>query len=66
MWPYNEDEAGWLKPRERAEPVHRAPAPHASANDNDPARRAAPPSMPTPTLPPKAEGTEVWTLGLTR
>jgi hypothetical protein len=29
MWPYNEDEAGWLKPREDAEPPRRA-----SANDN--------------------------------
>lgn len=29
MWPYNEDEAGWLKPREYAEPPRRA-----SANDN--------------------------------
>ncbi len=36
MWPYNEDEAGWLKPRERAEPARRV-----SANDNDSARHAA-------------------------
>jgi len=48
MWPYNDDEAGWLKPRERAE------RPRAiSANDNDPDRPVAPrstsPAAPTPT-----------------
>ena len=54
MWPYNEDEAGWLKPRERAEPVRRTSALPASANDNDPARRVASRTTPTPTLPPKS------------
>ena len=54
MWPYNEDEAGWLKPRERAEPPRRASAPHVSANDNDPIRHAARPAQARPTLPPKS------------
>jgi len=34
MWPYNEDEAGWLTAPERVEPSRRG-----SANDNDPDRR---------------------------
>lgn len=55
MWPYNEDEAGWLKPRERAEPSRRV-----SANDNDSTRRPTPrlpgtgTALPDPTLTPKS------------
>jgi len=37
MWPYTNDEAGWLTPHEQAEPTRRG-----SANDNDPTRRVAP------------------------
>jgi len=41
MWPYNDDEAGWLNSslvkRPRAEPPTRNPV-----NDNDPARRVPP------------------------
>jgi hypothetical protein len=53
MWPYNDDEAHWLKPQERA-----APALRGSANDNDPARRVPPRGAPAPvpTLPPKTWG----------
>jgi hypothetical protein len=55
MWPYNEDEARWLKPRERAAPPRHTSAPHVSANDNDPTRgvpaRGLP--KPAPTPPPK-------------
>ena len=54
MWPYNDDEAGWLKPRERAEPMRCV-----SANDNDPARRVPPRGTkpaPVPTLPPNSRG----------
>jgi hypothetical protein len=43
MWPYNDEEAGWLKPRQGAEPQHPA-----SANDNDSARRVPPRGTPTP------------------
>jgi hypothetical protein len=43
MWPYNDDEAGWLKPRDGAET-----APHGSANDNDPARQVARRRTPIP------------------
>jgi hypothetical protein len=43
MWPYNDDEAGWLKPRDGAEPPRRG-----SANDNDPARRVPPRDIPGP------------------
>jgi len=51
MWPYNEDEAGWLKLRAPAEPARRF-----SANDNDPERRVPSRgiSAPGPTLPPKS------------
>jgi hypothetical protein len=50
MWPYNDDEAGWLKPRHGAEPPRRV-----SANDNDPARHVPPRGTPAPPpiLPPK-------------
>jgi hypothetical protein len=48
MWPYNDDEAGWLKPRHGAELPRRV-----SANDNDPARRVPPRPAPPPILPPK-------------
>jgi hypothetical protein len=37
MWPYTDDEAGWLTPREQAERTNRC-----SANDNDPGRRLPP------------------------
>ena len=43
MWPYNDDEAGWLKPRDNTEPAR-----HGSANDNDPGRRIPPRDTPTP------------------
>ena len=50
MWPYNDDEAGWLAPHERSQPAR-----HVSANDNNPARRLPPRETPkpAPTLPPK-------------
>jgi hypothetical protein len=47
MWPYNDDEAGWLKPRQAAEPRHPA-----SANDNEPERRI--PSRGSANPPPTA------------
>lgn len=37
MWPYTDDEAGWLMPHEQAERTNRC-----SANDNDPGRRVSP------------------------
>ena len=37
MWPYTNDEAGWLTPDKQAERTNRA-----SANDNDPGRRVPP------------------------
>lgn len=43
MWPYTDDEAGWLTPPKRAERPVRA-----SVNDNDPQRRA--PLRPRPVL----------------
>jgi len=45
MWPYTNDEAGWLTPRGKAERPHRS-----SANDNDPGRRVPP--RPAPETPP--------------
>jgi hypothetical protein len=42
MWPYNDDEAGWLDPRDRPVRLSRP-----SANDNDPA--------PAPRTPSAAE-----------
>jgi len=60
MWPYNEDEAGWLKPRERAEPASQVSAAQVSsarvsANDNDPERRVSRgTSAPGPTLVSKS------------
>ena len=47
MWPYTDDEAGWLTPPEKAEPQRRAPD-----NDNDPERRVA---SPRPGQPPAGE-----------
>ena len=41
MWPYNDDEAFWLKPQERTDPVRGGPV-----NDNDSNRR----------VPPRADG----------
>jgi hypothetical protein len=48
MWPYNEDEAGWLNPQKRVEPPR-----HVSANDNESGRRVPPrgPSEPTAKVP---------------
>jgi hypothetical protein len=46
MWPYNDDEAGWLTP------------PPASANDNDPERRVAPRMAPTLAEPTRKEEPE--------
>jgi hypothetical protein len=61
MWPYNEDEAGWLKPRERAAPPRRVSArglleTEVAANDNDAGRRGPTRDLtkPAPTLPPKS------------
>ncbi len=48
MWPYNDDEAVWLKPQECADPVHSGPV-----NDNDPSRRL-PPRAPEPVSPQSA------------
>jgi len=49
MWPYNEDEAGWLKPSPAARPLP------ASANDNDSALRL--PARTTPPSPPPTRKT---------
>ena len=43
MWPYNDDEAHWLKPRDGAEPTR-----HGSVNDNDPERQVPPRKTPAP------------------
>ena len=37
MWPYTDDEAGWLTPPKQAEPKRRPPD-----NDNDPERKVSP------------------------
>jgi len=48
MWPYNDDEAGWLQPeRKRPEQLLRTPA-----NDNDPARRLSLRALPAPARKP--------------
>ncbi|GAB2175934.1 hypothetical protein DLREEDagr8_14920 [Dongia sp. agr-C8] len=56
MWPYNDEEAGWLKPRERAEPPRRI-----TANDNETGHRVPDRtlarvngSVADPNLPPKS------------
>ena len=41
MWPYTNDEAGWLAPSKRPERPNRC-----SANDNEPARHV--PARPSP------------------
>ena len=43
MWPYNDDEAFWLKPQERTDPVRGGPV-----NDNDSNRRVPPRAAPAP------------------
>jgi len=48
MWPYNDDEAGWLKPSPPPKRPIRVPV-----NDNDPAFRAPLRALPAP--PRKAD-----------
>ncbi len=47
MWPYTNDEAGWLTPHEQPERRKRR-----SVNDNDPARHISP--RPAPDMPESA------------
>jgi hypothetical protein len=50
MWPYNDDEAGWLTPPKAAEPPAKAPV-----NDNDPARRVPLRALPAPPRKPEPQ-----------
>ncbi len=51
MWPYNDDEAGWLTP-----PLRAAQLSPPSANDNDPSRRVPPRGRPAPPPTRKIRG----------
>jgi hypothetical protein len=51
MWPYNDDEAGWLTP-----PLGAVRLRPASANDNDPNRRVPPRGRPAPQPTRKTKG----------
>jgi hypothetical protein len=51
MWPYTDDEAGWLTPTDQPERATRS-----SANDNDPAKRI--PSRPALVAPACARKSE--------
>jgi hypothetical protein len=57
MWPYTDDEAGWLTPPQAAKPPAPSPGPARKpspkpSNDNDPARRLPARLLPAPVLKP--------------